>query len=247
MIEETDFLIIGAGIAGASIGYWLAPHGRVTLLERESQPGYHATGRSAALFMQSYGTPQVCALSKASRDFLQQPPAGFCEHALLSPRGALIVASPGQETELAEHWESIHNITPAARLLDRASTCAMLPVLHADKVLGAIFGAVKALILAILLHMLLTTFLPPDAPILRQGQLCPYLSQALTWSQQMIKDDKVRQAFQKKMPAIPDQVKAHPAVPLLKPAAPAASPEESPPVKNSPVEPAPVKPLPAVQ
>ena len=116
-----------------------------------------------------------------------------------------------------------------------------------DKVLGAIFGAVKALILAILLHMLLTTFLPPDAPILRQGQLCPYLSQALTWSQQMIKDDKVRQAFQKKMPAIPDQVKAHPAVPLLKPAAPAASPEESPPVKNSPVEPAPVKPLPAVQ
>ncbi len=139
MIEETDFLIIGAGIAGASIGYWLAPHGRVTLLERESQPGYHATGRSAALFMQSYGTPQVCALSKASRDFLQQPPAGFCEHALLSPRGALIVASPGQKTELAEHWESIHNITPAARLLDRASTCAMLPVLHADKVLGAIF------------------------------------------------------------------------------------------------------------
>ena len=46
-----DFLVIGSGIAAASIGYFLAPHGRVTLLERESQPGYHSTGRSAALFL----------------------------------------------------------------------------------------------------------------------------------------------------------------------------------------------------
>jgi len=69
MAEQTDFIVVGAGIAAASVGYWLAPHGRVTLLEREAQPGYHATGRLAALFMESYGTPQVCALSKASRAF----------------------------------------------------------------------------------------------------------------------------------------------------------------------------------
>ena len=60
---STDFLVIGAGIAGASIGHLLAPHGRVVLLEREAQPGYHSTGRSAALFMESYGTPQVRALT----------------------------------------------------------------------------------------------------------------------------------------------------------------------------------------
>ena len=71
---SADFLVIGAGIAGASIGYWLAPHGRVLLLERESQPGYHSTGRSAALFMESYGTPQVRALTLASRAFLEHPP-----------------------------------------------------------------------------------------------------------------------------------------------------------------------------
>jgi D-arginine dehydrogenase len=52
-LKQADFLLIGAGIAGASAGYWLAPHGRVTLLERESQPGYHSTGRSAALFMEA--------------------------------------------------------------------------------------------------------------------------------------------------------------------------------------------------
>ena len=116
-----------------------------------------------------------------------------------------------------------------------------------DKVLGAIFGAVKALILAILLHMLLTTFLTPDTPVLRQCQLCPYLSQALALSQQMIKDDKVRQAFQKRMPAIPDQLKAHPAVPVVKPVAPEVQPVEQLSVQKKPAEQAPVKPLPAVQ
>jgi len=65
-----DFLVVGSGIAGASLGYWLAPHGRTLLLEREAQPGYHATGRSAALFMESYGSAQVRALTIASRDFL---------------------------------------------------------------------------------------------------------------------------------------------------------------------------------
>ncbi|MFZ1364564.1 MAG: FAD-dependent oxidoreductase, partial [Brachymonas denitrificans] len=55
MSQTADVIIIGAGIAGASAAHWLAPHARVLLLERESQPGYHATGRSAALFMESYG------------------------------------------------------------------------------------------------------------------------------------------------------------------------------------------------
>ena len=78
-LVHADFIVIGAGIAGASIAHWLAPHGRVVLLERESQPGYHSTGRSAALFMESYGTPQVRALTMASRAFLQHPPPGFAD------------------------------------------------------------------------------------------------------------------------------------------------------------------------
>lgn len=138
MAESTDFLIIGGGIAAASMAYWLAPHGRVTLLERESQPGYHATGRSAALFMESYGVPQVCALSKASRDFLTAPPAGFSEHPLTTPRGAMVVATQGQEGLLAEHWEMLRAMTPRAQLLDGREACALVPVLRPDKVVGAI-------------------------------------------------------------------------------------------------------------
>lgn len=139
MTESADFLIIGGGIAGASAGYWLAAHGRVILLERESQPGYHATGRSAAQFMESYGTPQVRALTRASRAFLETPPPGFSDYPLLSNRGAMMVATPGQEALLSEQWDILRAISPRAQLLDRAGACALLPVLRADQVLGAVF------------------------------------------------------------------------------------------------------------
>lgn len=136
--RRADFLIIGAGIAAASVGYWLAPHGSVVLLERESQPGYHSTGRSAALFMESYGTPQVRALTMASRTFFDSPPAGFTEHPLLSPRGALMVAAPGQEAALEEWWQVLRSVTPRARRLDAAGACALVPVLRAAQVAGAV-------------------------------------------------------------------------------------------------------------
>ena len=97
---RVDYLIIGAGIAGASIAYWLARHGSVLLLERESQPGYHSTGRSAALYMESYGPPQVRALTCASRAFFDHPPEGFTEHALLTPRGTLFYATSALRDEL---------------------------------------------------------------------------------------------------------------------------------------------------
>lgn len=89
-----------------------------------------------------------------------------------------------------------------------------------DKVLGAILGAIKALIIAILLHMLLTTFLAVDAPLLRQCQLCPYLSEAMSLFQQVIKDEKVRQAIEQKKPAISGQSKASPAASLIVPSSP---------------------------
>jgi D-arginine dehydrogenase len=138
MTIAADYLLIGGGIAAASLGYWLAPHGRVILLERESQPGYHATGRSAALFMESYGTPQVRALTMASRAFLFDPPAGFSDHALVGPRGALMVAMPGQEALLEEHWQVLRSVTSQARRLDPAQACALVPALRPEKVAGAI-------------------------------------------------------------------------------------------------------------
>lgn len=133
---DVDFLVIGSGIAAASIGYWLAPHGRVTLLERESQPGYHSTGRSAALFLASYGTPQVRALTLASRAFLDAPPAGFAESPILSPRGALFVATPEQAELLDEHVTLLRSMSPQSRRLNAAQVLALVPVLRAELLLG---------------------------------------------------------------------------------------------------------------
>jgi D-arginine dehydrogenase len=127
--DHADFLVIGAGIAGASIGYFLAPHGRVVLLERESQPGYHTTGRSAALFIESYGTPQVRALTCASRAFFESPPAGFAEHPLLAPRAAMFVGTAAQAAELDEAYETARSVSPHVERLDAAAARALVPVL----------------------------------------------------------------------------------------------------------------------
>lgn len=138
-MQQADFLIIGAGIAGASTGYWLAPHARVIVLEREQLPGYHSTGRSAALYTVAYGTPQVRALTAASRAFFDAPPAGFAEHPLLTPRGELSVDFTGDPDELQRQYQSAKASVAEVQLLSREQACAMLPVLRADKVHGALY------------------------------------------------------------------------------------------------------------
>ena len=134
-----DFLVIGAGIAGASIGHALAERGSVVLLERESQPGYHSTGRSAALFMESYGPPQVRALTLASRSFLERPPVGFADVPILSPRGALMVATAEQRALLDAHWHVLTAISDVAQRLDGKATCAMVPVLRPELIDGGVY------------------------------------------------------------------------------------------------------------
>jgi D-arginine dehydrogenase len=137
--KTTDFLILGAGIAGASTGYFLAPHARCVMLERESQPGYHSTGRSAAQFIASYGPPQVRALSRASEAFFKQPPAGFAEAPLLMPRGLLTVAGPDEMHHLDEAWAVLKDVSPRGRRLTAAEALAMVPALRPDKVSAAIY------------------------------------------------------------------------------------------------------------
>ena len=76
-----DVIVIGAGMAGLSAAYALSPSAKVLVVEREDSPGYHSTGRSAAVYGASYGSekPVVNALTKASADFLLNPPVGFSE------------------------------------------------------------------------------------------------------------------------------------------------------------------------
>lgn len=99
---SSDFVVIGAGIAGASAAYELQARGSVVLLERERMAGQHTTGRSAAFLVESYGRPAVQRLTRASRAFLADPPEGFSAVAILRPRPSLTVARADQRQRLAD-------------------------------------------------------------------------------------------------------------------------------------------------
>lgn len=138
-VERVDFLIVGGGMAGASAAYELAAHGSVAVLERESQPGYHSTGRSAALYTQTYGHPVVRALTVASWDFYTNPPDGFSEHPLLTPRGVLLIGRADQTAALDRDFAEGRRLTPTVERLDRAETLARAPFLNPDYVDGAVW------------------------------------------------------------------------------------------------------------
>lgn len=133
-----DIAIIGGGIAGAAAAANLAPHARVLVLERESQPGYHATGRSAALFSEIYGNASIRALTRASRAFLCTPPEGFAEASLVSPRGALYVATAEQLSAL-EAFASLPDVAAGTRRLDATEARALSPSLREDYVAAAVY------------------------------------------------------------------------------------------------------------
>jgi len=122
-----DFLVIGGGVAGIAAAAHLAELGSALLLEREDVLGFHASGRSAAMFEEDYGPAPIKALSQASRAFFETPGDG--RDSYLSPRGLMLVARQDQragfeadlpELDLAE--------IPAAEALAR------VPILNPDKV-----------------------------------------------------------------------------------------------------------------
>jgi D-arginine dehydrogenase len=125
-----DFIVVGAGIAGASVAYELAPHGSVCLIEAESRPGFHATGRSAALFAPSYGGREIRAVTRASRGFFDRPPQDFCEHPLLTPRGCLYIARADQSDRLARMVGTIRASGGTVAVIDAKEAMARVPLIR---------------------------------------------------------------------------------------------------------------------
>jgi len=140
-VSECDFLVVGAGIAGASAAAELAQHGRVVVLERESQPGYHSTGRSAALYTETYGNRVIRALTVASGRFLRNPPAGFADHALLTPRGTLLIGRADQRAALDGAYAELRDLAPGLALVDGAEARRLVPVLDQGYVAAGIYEA----------------------------------------------------------------------------------------------------------
>ncbi len=115
-----DFLVIGGGIAGTSVGARLSHHGHVMVLERESALAYHASGRSAALFEESYGLPSTVALNEASRDYHFEANGG-----VTSPRGLMLVGTDNDKDTFEKDLTTMHLET-----ISVTDARAMFPILN---------------------------------------------------------------------------------------------------------------------
>jgi D-arginine dehydrogenase len=138
MAETADFLVIGAGIAGASAAWALSEQADVILLEQESQPGYHTTGRSAALFTEVYGNLVIRRLTSSGRAFFKDPPEGFGEHPLLTPRGTLFMARPDQLGSLDKALAEAAGAPAPVQRLEAAEVLELVPAVKPDYVAGGL-------------------------------------------------------------------------------------------------------------
>ena len=109
-VQHCDVVIVGGGIAGASLAANLAPRCSVTLIERETMLAQHSTGRSAAAFLESYGTDAIRALTRASRHELEHAPEDGETPALLTPRALVWIARPDQLHELDHFLDTVPSL-----------------------------------------------------------------------------------------------------------------------------------------
>ncbi len=126
MTQTFDIIIIGAGIAGASVAAHLAEHASVAILDMEDRAGYHTTSRSASSYEPNYGPKPILALTRASKDFFIAPPEGFTDAPIFTKRGSLVLEAKGQEQEARNFLAKAVDIEE----LSEAESRAVVPALR---------------------------------------------------------------------------------------------------------------------
>jgi len=129
-----DFIVVGAGIAGASAAYELQQHGSVVLLEREPLPGQHTTGRSAAFLVDSYAGPTVGKLTRAGRSFFEHPPEGFTDVPLVTQNSVLWIGREDQRASLDDAMAKGHAAGAELHEVDVCEARKLCPALREDYV-----------------------------------------------------------------------------------------------------------------
>lgn len=134
--HSIQIAIIGAGIAGTSCAYRLAEAlgtgKNIRIFEREDRPGYHSTGRSAAVYTETYGPPVIRALTAGSRRFFDNPPNGFAAHDLLHPLGLLLAGTESARARAEQIYNDCHALTPNVSFLEGQQIADLVPVLKPE-------------------------------------------------------------------------------------------------------------------
>jgi len=130
--DGADVIVVGAGVAGLSLAWALAPHRKVVVLEREAATAYHSSGRSATYYHFGIGNRTVRLLTRASGAFFEQPPESFSEVPLARPAPAMMVVRAGQEALFERNLAEMAAITGSAREIDARAAMARVPVLKVD-------------------------------------------------------------------------------------------------------------------
>lgn len=132
-MTATDIIVIGGGIAGVSAAAELAADARVIVLEMEAQPGYHASGRSAAYYAASYGKQVVRDITASCERFLLHPPGGFTEVELMKPRDCMFFGRADQ----AESLDAMMSENPRLKFVTPEAVRSRVPVFAEDYLYGA--------------------------------------------------------------------------------------------------------------
>lgn len=177
-----DFIVIGAGMAGASTAYELAADHSVLLIESEAQPGYHSTGRSAALFTRNYGTRLVRDITSLSEPFYFDPPEGFTDGRLLRPRGALAVAQAEGANLLDPLLMASNGANPVVEITPE-DALAMAPFLRVDQVARVVFEAgVMDIDVALLLQSYIKAYRKRDGALETQAPVIALENTSGSWT-----------------------------------------------------------------
>ena len=141
MPDRYDAIIIGGGIAGASMAYFLSEKGMTNLLilEKEEQPGYHSTGRSAAVLVEIDPIFSILQLKVQAADFLRKPPPGFSEHPLLVPTGILALFEEPAWDPILQFLPTLDEFGVAVEVLSPKEVISKVPVIKPGCFDGGLF------------------------------------------------------------------------------------------------------------
>ncbi len=147
---QVDVAVIGGGIAGMSCAASIAPRTSVAVLEAEPTLGYHATGRSAALYTECYGEEPIRRLTLASKSYFIERDEPFG-----TKRGVMFLGPAGDSSHVNDFHAAFSSLVPDLVVLSPREVSETVPIVKAEMTAGAVLEP-RAMDLDV--HAILTSF-----------------------------------------------------------------------------------------